>query len=52
MVTLIAYVLAGGFTLAGAVVGIRTIVRRRRGGLERRRLAGLGTVDEHRERYR
>jgi hypothetical protein len=52
MVTLITALAAGGFVLAGVVVGIRTIVRRRRGGLERRRLAGLGTVDEHRERYR
>jgi len=51
MVTLIVW-LAGGFALAGGFLVIRTIVRRRRGGLERRRLAGLGTVDEHRERYR
>lgn len=49
MVTLILVVGAGGFVLAGAFVGIRTIVRRRRGSLERRRLASLGTADDHRE---
>ncbi len=52
MVTLIVS-LAGGFGLvAGAFVGLRTLARRRRGALERRRLAGLGTVEAHRERYR
>jgi hypothetical protein len=59
MVTLILESLAGGFLLAGVVVGIRAIVRRRRENLERRRralerrrLSGLGSVDAHRERYR
>jgi hypothetical protein len=51
MVTLIVF-LAAGFALAGLYLLARTIARRRRVGLERRNLAGLGTVDEHRERYR
>ncbi len=60
MVTLIVY-LAGGFAIAGLYLLMRTIARRRRTKrelqrvarrLERRRLAGLGTVDAHRERYR
>lgn len=50
MVTLIVLPLAVGFTLAGVVVGLRAWRRRR--NIERRRLASLGTVDAHRERYR
>ena len=49
MVTLIVVVAAGGFALAGAFVGLRAFARARRGSLERRRLASLGTADEHRE---
>lgn len=51
-------ILAGAFAAAGVLLGIRTIVRRRRGPLverrrrDRRRLASLGEVDAHRERYR
>ncbi len=41
--------LAGGFALAAIYVGVRSMVRRRRANLERRRLAGLGTVEGHRE---
>lgn len=43
--------LAGGFALAGVFIG-SIVRRRRRGALERRRLASLGRVDAHRERYR
>lgn len=48
MVTLIVY-LAAGFALAGLYLLTRAIARRRRGSLERRLLASLGTADEHRE---
>ena len=36
--------------LAGAAIAVWGF--RRRGGLESRRLASLGTVDAHRERFR
>lgn len=45
-------VLAGGFALAGSFVGLRALMHRRRASLERRRLASLGTADEHREYFR
>jgi hypothetical protein len=48
MATLIT--LAAGFALAGLYLLARTIVRRR--STEARRLASLGSVDAHRERYR
>jgi hypothetical protein len=48
--TLILLALALGFALAGVVVGFRAWRRRR--DIDRRRLASLGTVDAHRERYR
>jgi len=56
MVTLMLEALAVSFVLAGGVVGVRSLLRRRRENverrrrlLERRRLASLGTVDGHRE---
>jgi hypothetical protein len=51
MATLI-FCVVGGLGLAGALIGMGPIVRRRREALERRRLASLGTVNAHRERYR